>query len=146
MLSWLERILGEIGGAVSSAVRAAISFVVGGLTSLLSGLFGLVKEAWGVLALAGGDLERAAQAFGESVWDRLAAVITHLIPRYAMTAWWWVTHPDQLARVLLWWVLHWLEQEAWTAGLYLGEFVLALIRRNVRRVALLAETIIHAVL
>lgn len=146
MLSWLTRILQIIAGGLGSAVLNAITTLFGGLVSLLSGLFGNVKGAWAILADAGRLLEDAARAFGEAVWDRLDAVITHLIPRYAMTAWWWVTHPDRLAEVLAWWVVHWLERNAWTAARYLGEFTLALLRHELRRVADLAETVLAAIL
>lgn len=146
MLNWL---LGAIGGWLSSVGSAVANFVrtvVGGLASILDIIFGRVGSAWDDLASTVRSFEGLVHSYASSVWNQLDKILTYYIPTFAMTAWWWVTNPDALAQVLLWHVIKWLEYYAWTAAQYLGEFVLALVVRNLKRLALLAETIIAAVL
>src|SRR5713101_1140144 len=74
------------------------------------------------------------------------AALWKAVTAWAYTAWWWVTHPDKLAGVLLWPLVTVLEASAWEAGGRLGTFVLGLIIRNTRRVAQLVEDVITAAL
>jgi hypothetical protein len=105
-----------------------------------------VTSAWDDLLHTAEGIETGAWHLGRAVWRQFNRVLTYWVPHFAMTAWWWVTHPDQLALVLFWWTLHYLERFAWTAAQYLGEFALALVMRNLRRFLHLAEEILAAVL
>jgi hypothetical protein len=146
VLSWLGRVWGSLWGGVSSAVSAAVHFVIGGIAGLLDTIFGDVGDAWDDLVSTTAKLAGGAEAIGKSVWNQVDKILTHYIPFYAMTAWWWVTNLESLAQVLLWHLLKWLETWAWTAAQYLGEFTLALVVRNLRRLMILVETIVSAVL
>lgn len=146
MGNWISHTLGSAGRAIGSAVSGAVSAVVGGLVSLLGSLFGNVTGAWDELTAAAAELEHAAWIFGRGCWRQFDAILRHWIPKYAFTAWWWVTHPEQLASVLFWWLVHYLERRAWTAARYLGGFFLALIIHHVRHVLALAEDVLAAVL
>lgn len=146
MVSWLKGIWNTITGGISSAIQFFVHTLVNGLAFILDFIFGNVKGAWNALVDAYHDVVTGVHTFVSAVWNQLNLIITHYIPMYAFTAWWWVTHLDDLANVLLWHLLKWLEHYAWTAALYLGEFLLALILRNIRRLALLVETILTAVI
>lgn len=146
MLNWLFHTLPRIIAGIPSAVVNFINTVVGGVAGLLDIIFGHVGRAWDDLATAVGDFAADVRTYVSSVWNELDKIITYYIPHFAMTAWWWVTHPDALAQLLFWYVIKWLEYYAWTAAKYLGEFILALIVRNLRRILLLAETIVTAIL
>lgn len=146
MLSWLVNTVGGWLGSVGSAVVNFVRSVVGGVVGLLDFIFGRVGSAWDDLVTAVKTLAGVVHEYTVSVWQVLHRIMTYYIPVFAMTAWWWVTNPDALAQVLLWHLLKWLEAWAWTVAQYLGEFILALLVRNLRRIALLVETIVAAVL
>ncbi len=74
--------------------------------------------------------------------NKILAWITH----EGSTMWHFFTHLAAFAELLFWHLVTALEAHAWDAGKYLGEFFLALIVHNIRRFALLVETIIDAVL
>lgn len=146
MLTWLGNALRSLGGIIAAPFISAFHFVVGGIAGFLDLIFGRVGQAWDDLVKAVRTFEQVTVLWTEAVWHQVVLIVTHYIPAFAMVAWWWVTHPDELAHVLLWHVLKWLEQEAWTAAQYLGEFILALLVRNLRRVLLVLETVVAAIL
>lgn len=146
MLRWLERIVSEIGGRIPGPVRSLIHIATGGLAALIDLVFGNVAGAWEELARAGEGLEHFLARHIDAVYGALRRIITYDIPHFAMTAWWWTTHPHQLADQLYWHIVYWLEQRAWSTAQYLGEFALALLMHNARRVLHLLEVIVAAVL
>lgn len=146
MLTWLGNALRSLGGIIASQFISAFHFVVGGIAGFLDLIFGRVGSAWDDLVSAIKTHEQILLFLTTGIIGQLFKIITVYIPEYAQVAWWWVTHPDELAHVLLWHVLKWLEQEAWTAATYLGEFILALLVRNLRRVLLVLETVVAAIL
>jgi hypothetical protein len=146
VLTWLEKLLGQIGSNIPNPVKTLIGWAAGGIGAIVQLVFGDVTGAWR-------EFTEAAEALAHEVEEHAAAVVTALtriitvdIPRYAMTAWWWVTNPHELADVLFWHVIYWLEQRADQAAQYLGEFALHLITRNTSAVLKLLETILDAVL
>jgi hypothetical protein len=146
VLDWLRRTVSGLWGGITDAVKDFVHTIVGGLMGALGFLFHDVTAKWSELVQAAEELEAGAWMLGRSLWHQLARIVTYDIPHYAMTAWWWVTHQDQLASVLFWWILRYLEERAWTAAQYLGEFFTALALRNLRRFLHLMETILVAVL
>lgn len=83
-----------------------------------------------------------------TVWAPLAARAEQIwrdLLKWGYLAWWYITHPDKLAALLLMFLVVQLEAQAWQVARLLGTFTLALIRANLRRIALLAEEIITAV-
>lgn len=76
----------------------------------------------------------------------LADLIWRDLLKWGYTAWWFITHPDKLAEHLIFHLVTSLEAHAWTVARMLGTFTLALIHANLRRIALLAEDIITAVI
>lgn len=77
---------------------------------------------------------------------RQADRIWHDLIQWGYTAWYYITHPDKLAALVGPALVAWLEGEAWSLGGKLGTFFVALFVRNLRRVALLVEDILHAAL
>lgn len=146
MPGWLDRILRLAERAVPNAVLDIIGLGLGGLVSVLGGLTGNVSDAWRELAIALDALRAGHFNLLEALEGILGQVIGHWIPKYAITAWWWVTHPAALAEQLGLYLVAWLEREAWTIAPYLGKFLLALLVHNIPRVAKLAEDVIAAVL
>jgi hypothetical protein len=74
--------------------------------------------------------------------NRLLAWVAH----EGNTMWHFFTHLPAFAELLFWHLITALEHHAWDVGKYLGEFFLALIVHNIRRFALLVETIVDAIL
>jgi hypothetical protein len=70
----------------------------------------------------------------------------HWIEHEGATVWFYISHPDKLAAFLFWHIVDALENNAWGAARRLGRFVMALFLANARRVALLLEDIVHAIL
>ena len=146
MLNWLRSIWNTITGGVSTVIQAFVHALVSGIALVLDFIFGNVKGAWGELVTAAHEFVTGAHILGAAIWNQIDKIVTYYIPFYAYTAWWWVTNLDSLALVLLWHLLKWLEHYAWTAAQFLGEFTLALVLRNIRRLALLVETIVAAII
>jgi hypothetical protein len=146
MLEWLHHQIDSIGGRVTGAIKDAAHVVASGLGGLVTMVFGRVTTAWHDMTSAAVILERAAGEFGAAAWGQLHALITHWIPAFAMTAWWWVTHPEQLARTLGWHIVAFLESHAEQAAQYLAMFALHLIRTRLRSLLTVAEHVITAVL
>lgn len=146
MLNWVRSFFSNPLGTLDSTVKAVVQAVVSGLAGVIDTIFGNVTGAWG-------DLERAVEAgalaadhWALAVYRHLAQIITHDIPVFAHTAWWWTTHPGQLARVMFWDLIRLLEDNAWTVAHYLGTFAVSLILRNPRRIAAAAESVLAAIL
>jgi hypothetical protein len=146
VLNWLRSTIDGWLGLISRAIREFVHAVVGAVVGALESLFRNVTGAWDDLVTAARELESSAWHLGRALWHQLDRIITYWVPHFAMTAWWWVTHPDQLAHVLYWHTIRYLETYAWQTGRYLGEFATALVVANLRRFTLLVEDIIHAVL
>ena len=146
MLNVIRRLLSNPVGAVSSGVHTLINAGLSALASLVDTVFGNVTGAWGDLAQWFESLPAALAHLNTWLYAHLRQLVTHDIPVYAQGAYWWVTHPGDLANLLFWHLVRSLENQAWTAAEYLGEFIVALIARNALRVARLAETILAAVL
>lgn len=146
MLDWLRRFVESAAGLVPSPVADLVQWSVQAIGGLLGTVTFNVADAWHNLTIMFDAVRAAHDLFGTSVLGQLEKLITYYIPHFAITAWWWVTHPEQLARVLLWYLVHEMERQAWTIGKYLGEFVLAILAHNSRRVAILLEDIITAIL
>lgn len=108
---------------------------------LIRALIALRKLAWSwILALWRNVLK--------FVWDplkRYADLIWHDLLKWGWVAWWWITHPENLAGFLFWHIINWLEFYAWQVGKRLGTFGLSLVRNNLHRFLILAEDIISAV-
>jgi hypothetical protein len=146
MLSWLRDLWHRAENLGESALSGAASLATGAIAAVLGVLTGNVFAAWQQLEQALRDMETIAGAWTSEITTGVIRLITYDIPHYAMTAWWWVTHPAQLAESLFWHIIRQLEDRAWQAAEYLGEFALALVLRNARRLVLLAEHIITAIL
>lgn len=146
MLDWLDKFLHGIESLIPSPIRDAIQWSISAIASLFGTISGNVSDAWHDFTAHIWALYEGAKTFGENVLHAFSDIFNYWIPKVAWPAFWYVTHPDELASVLFWYLIKWLERRAWTAAKYLGEFALALILRNVHRIALLVEDILAAVL
>lgn len=146
MLGWLERLFGSIGGRVDRAIAALIRAGLSGIAVAVEFVFTDVTRQWTDMVNDARDFATSLVVHAVQVWKTLHEILTYWIPHYAFTAWWWVTHPASLVSILGWHIVRWLEDHAWEAAHWLGGFVTALVLRNTRTVAHLAESIISAVL
>lgn len=146
MPGWLDTILGLAEKLLPQPILDIVGAGIGGVISVLTGLTGNVTGAWHELAIALDALRAGHFEFTTALEGILGQIVGHWIPKYAITAWWWITHPDQLAEQLSLYVVKWLEREAWTIAPYLGKFLLALVVRNVKRWLPILESILAAIL
>lgn len=146
MLGWIERLLGAAGRGISAGILSLLHLGLSGIASVIEFVFGDVTRAWTNLVHTGRDFADSVIRHAEELYRWINRIITYYIPRFAYTAWWWVTHPDSLVQVLGWYIVSWLESKADQVAYYLGGFLLSLMLRNMRDVARLAERIISAVL
>ncbi len=146
MLDWLGRLFDSAVGLIPSPIRNLVHTAVHAIAGVMITVFHDVTGAWDDLVHTAADIEEGAWHLGRSTWRKFNQIVTHLIPHYAMVAWWWVTNPDKLAETLFWWILRLLEHYAWEAGELLGEFFLALVLRNIRRFLHLIEAVLAAVI
>lgn len=84
------------------------------------------------------DIYDPLKSYADRIWNDLV--------KWGYTAWYWVTHPDKFAVLLFWPIIGLLNANAWDAARVLGEFLTALFLHNLRKVAMLLEDILHAVL
>lgn len=77
---------------------------------------------------------------------RYADLLWADLKKWGFTAWWWITHLPQLADAMIFHIARSLEKYAWQLGRMLGAFFTALIIHNLRRLLLLVEDILSAVL
>lgn len=77
------------------------------------------------------------KAFADQIWNDLK--------KWGYTAWWYITHPESLAELLVMPLADSLERHAWAIARKLGTFIVALISANIERIAILAEDIITGV-
>jgi hypothetical protein len=120
----------------------------------------LWRLAWHLYAVAARDISIAYHAavnytYGlykwvlAHVWAPLVAAVAIVrrdLVAWGYTAWWWITHPAQLADRLLDYLVASLERNSWRVAGTLGTFASHLIFRNIRRLAALAEDVIAAIL
>lgn len=78
------------------------------------------------------------KAYADLIWNDLKL--------WGYTAWWWVTHLQDLADAMIVNIATSLEKNAWALAKMLGEFALNLVRAHLKEFIQLAEDIITAVL
>lgn len=84
------------------------------------------------------DVWKPLKAFADTIWRDLL--------KWGFTAWWWITHLPQLADAMILHIAAAMERHAWQLAGMLGKFFSSLILHNVKRVAILAEDILTAVI
>lgn len=146
MLDWLGRLLGGAAHRAEAGLLSLVHLALAGLASVIEFVFKDVSREWTRFIHSGEQFAKSVLAHVHQVYAWLHRVITYDIPHFAHTAWWWVTHPGDLSKILGWHLVAWLEDHAWDVAHWLGGFVTSLIVRNARRVVQVAEHIIAAVL
>lgn len=146
MLGWLERLFGGIGGRVDRAIAALLRAGLSGIAVAVEFVFTDVTRQWSAAVNDFRDFARFIDEHAHSVYESLRHILTYWIPRYAFTAWWWVTHPASLVQILGWHLVRWMEDNAWDVAHWLGGFAVSLVLRNPRRFARAVEQIIAAIL
>lgn len=76
----------------------------------------------------------------------LADLLWRDLLKWGWTAWWWITHPADLAKMLLAYLIKAAEDAFWSVATPAGTFALRLVLANARRFAILIEDIVRAVL
>lgn len=134
-------------------IPAVVSWAAGYLARLLSALTALAravgKDVASLDAKITAGLAALARWVTSDVYDPLlkyAKSIEAGLLKWGYTAWWWITHLDALADAMIFHIAISLEKNAWQLATILGKFTLSLILANARKIAVLAEDIITAVL
>lgn len=120
--------------------------IINGLAALETKVAGWVKEA---VTSATNAVNWLLSWVVRNVWTPVKAWVDDLYRKmsaWAYTAYFYVTHPDALARVIFWALWGVFTENAWAVGEVLGEWFLRLVLANVVRSARLVETIIADVL
>lgn len=89
------------------------------------------------------------QTILRDVWRPLLGSLTDAwtwIKHEGATAWYYISNPAKLVDLIWLYLIAKLEREAWIIGSLLGKFFLSLIIHNLKRLALLIEDILNAVL
>jgi hypothetical protein len=105
-----------------------------------------VNDLIGRIAAAAADVIQWVLA---NVWAPVQAAIgllTANLEKWGYTAWYYITHPDQLAELLINSIVTSLETHSWDIAKRLGQFTLALIAQNIPRLLQLIEDILTAVI
>lgn len=161
VVNWLigqvENVAREIGSWISYLWNTILPWIYGRINAAFQWAEDLWRDAIGYAARGLAALEQwawnAIQAvyrwaydniwlplkqYADSIWD-------HLL-QWGYTAWWWITHPDQLARALLGWLIVAAEDAFWAIAAPVGSFALRIVIANTQRFVQLLETIITAVI
>ncbi len=147
----------DVWGFASRVVRVYIPRVLHWAWAWILFLHKLILILYDDLIRALNVLRKWTWALALSLWHnvlrfvwfplkRYADLIWHDLLKWGWVAWWWITHPENLAQFLFWHIIRWLEFYAWEAGKRLGTFGLALVRHNLHRFLILIEDIVSAVL
>lgn len=123
-LQLLRRSLGWVWDHAQLLVRESLAMV----SRWLADLWRLVLR----------DVYDPLRSWADTIYKRLI--------EWGFTAWWWITHLDKLADAMIFHIAASLEKNAWQLADQLGQFVLALLLRNAKRVLQLLESIVSAVL
>lgn len=138
-------------------IKTVIPSVVKWAATQLTRLENFITAVWNDLKAAVVALikriEAAATAVTnwaiKNIWDPLkkfADLIWADLLKWGYTAWYYITHPDKLAELLINDIVTSLERHAWSIAQRLGSFTLALISRNLPRIIQLIEDILTAVI
>lgn len=85
----------------------------------------------------------------DNVYDPLKEYADQIwadLKKWGYTAWWYITHPDALAELIIFPIATSLEKHAWQLAGQLGKFALSLVLANVRQFINLIEDIVDSVL
>jgi hypothetical protein len=145
MLSWLASFVSAASSLIPSPIRDFVHWAIHGIAGVVDTVFHEVTSAWDTFRHSTAEFADGLAHFAAAVTHQLTRIITYYIPHYAIYAWWWITHPEQLAKRLFWHLINVLEANAWKAAERLSVFALQLVRRNVRHLVALAEDIFTAV-
>jgi hypothetical protein len=145
MLDWLVRFTTGYSGSITQDIRNFVHWAIHGIAGIVSTVFHQVTSAWDEYYRAAETFADGAFKFARNVFRELYRIVTYYIPHYAIYAWWWITHPKQLAARLGNDLVNWLEAHSWAVAAKLGKFTLHLIYRNIRHVAALMEDVFTAI-
>ena len=84
-----------------------------------------------------------------NVWAPLQAYarsLYHDLIKWGYTAWWWITHLPALAEQMIFALALSAERHAWQLAGMLGKFALSLVLHNAKKLAILVEDIVTAVI
>lgn len=124
--------------------------LVSDVTNFAKGVYNYaVAQIERVVRLIASSVDAVYQLVLRDVWRPLLASLTdawHWITHEGATAWAYISNPVKLVDLIWTFLLAKIEAEAWNIGSLLGKFFLSLIIHNLKRVALLIEDILDAVL
>lgn len=124
------------------AVKALTAWVWGHIVTLTNAIWALRGY---LLNLIDGVLAWVKH----SIYDPLMSEVTSLwssLKKWGYTAWWYITHPQDLADLLLTYILISVQKSVWLVARTMGEFFFRLFMQNVPRSVDLIEKIISDVL
>lgn len=144
--SWIDYlwhvILPYIYGRIEAVFNYAIELWRDAIAYAARGLAALEHWAWSwiqyVLRWAYDNIWLPLKKYADAIWDALV--------KWGYYAWWWITHPAELATALLDYLIAAAETAFWRIAAPVGEFALRIVVANLQRFVQLIETIIAAVL
>lgn len=131
VIAWAESELAKLSAAIAAAAADLARWVTEILKRIAAAVTSVI--AW----------------VTTNVLDPLLAAVKLLradLEKWGYTAWYYITHPDKLAALLLDSIVAALEDRAWDIGKRLGGFLLSLIASNLPKLLQLIEDILTAVI
>lgn len=120
LIALIGKVLDQAIAAVAAALKAALRAVDDAIKWVIDHVYGPLK------------------AYADQIW--------HDLLKWGYTAWFYVTHPDKLAPILLNALIAAAEAAFWDVAGPAGRFILGVLLKNAPKLAALLETIIAAVL
>lgn len=156
LITQVENIARDIGNWINYLFHTILPWIYGRLEAAFNYAVELWRDAISYAARGLAALEHLAWSWiqyvlkwaYDNIWLPLikyADAIWRDLLKWGYTAWWWITHPTELATVLLDYLIAAAEAAFWRIAAPVGTFALRLVVANLRRFVGLLETIITAV-
>lgn len=167
MFGWIARAYNWALGKVDSVTAGWVHDLISGIWGFLAKAFGVVGGAWDKLYSSISDFTGEIETLGKEtynwiIWwlrvfwrDWIAWVDKYIlgplrtvvkwVTNEGATIWHYISHPDALVRLIWDDLIRKLENDAWSVADKLGTFFLSLVAKNLKKLLELLADVIDAV-
>ena len=144
MLNWIKNAYNATIGKLDSNVAQWVYSLVNGLWHYLASIFSPVSKEWDSLARTFDRYKTLVTNFGVTIVTRFKDIYDW-INKEGYLVYYYISHPDKLATLVVDGVIAQTEADAFAAAEKLGKFFLALIVKHLPALLKMIEDIIDAV-